>query len=166
MVSLEVRGVVFLFEDGFPEKDEGPGDGDVIGSLPHFPSATESIPGILSGGAVEEAVLGRLGEALVTTFASGLEPHSLEPSAYREPFVEGQPYEGSNFAGTGVVPNPSHNLGGSGVAETQTLDEVDDSGGGAEVSLCSGSLSWRSSRRRGRLPCCVFVANANHLGPN
>jgi len=89
VVSLEVRGVVFLFEDGFPEKDEGPGDGDAIGSLPHFPSVTEGIPGILSGGAVEEAVLGRLEEALVTTFACGLEPHSLELSAYREPFVEG-----------------------------------------------------------------------------
>ncbi len=130
VVSLEVRGVVFLFEDGFPEKDEGPGDGDAIGSLPHFPSVTEGIPGILSGGAVEEAVLGRLEKALVTTFACGLEPHSLEPNAYREPFVEGQPDEGSYFAGTGVVPNPSHNLGGSGVAEAQTLDEVDDFGGG------------------------------------
>jgi hypothetical protein len=70
----------------------------VIGSLPHFPSAAEGIPGVLSGGAVEEAVLGRL--------------------------------EGSHFAGTGVVPDPSDNLGGCRVAETQTLDEVDDSRGG------------------------------------
>ncbi len=133
MVALEVRGVVFLFEDGFPEQDEGPGDGDAIGSLPHFPSATEGIPGVLSGGAVEEAVLGRLGETLVTAFAGGLEPHGLEPSAHREPFVEGQPDEGSHFAGTGVVPDPSDNhpsLGlGCRVAEAQTLDEVDDSGG-------------------------------------
>ncbi len=130
VVSLEVRGVVFLLEDGFSEKDEGPGDGDAVGSLPHLPSATEGIPGVLSGGAVEEAVLGRFGETLVTAFAGGLEPHSLEPSAYREPFVEGQLDEGSHFAGTGVVPNPSHNLGGSGVAEAQTLYEVDDSGWG------------------------------------
>jgi hypothetical protein len=28
------------------------------------------------------------------------------------------------------VLDPSHNLGGSGVVEAQTLDEVDDSGGG------------------------------------
>jgi hypothetical protein len=130
VVSLKVRGVVFLFEDGFPEQDEGPGDGDAIGSLSHFLSATEGVPGVLSGVAVEEAVLGRLGETLVTTFAGGLEPHSLEPCAHREPFVEGQPDEGSYFAGTGVVPDSSHNLGGSGVAEAQTLYEVDDSGGG------------------------------------
>jgi hypothetical protein len=30
VVALEVRGVVFLFEDGFPEQDEGPVDGDAI----------------------------------------------------------------------------------------------------------------------------------------
>ncbi len=78
----------------------------------------EGIPGVLSGGAVEETVLGRLGETLVTTFAGG-----LEPSAHREPFVEGQPDEGSHFAGTGVVPDPSNNLGGCRVAEAQTLEE-------------------------------------------
>jgi hypothetical protein len=27
---MEVRGVVFLFEDGFPEKDEGLGDGEAV----------------------------------------------------------------------------------------------------------------------------------------
>ncbi len=130
MVALEVRGVVFLFEDGFPEQDEGPGDEDAIGSLPHFPSATEGIPGVLSGGAVEEEVLGRLEETLVAAFAGGLEPHGLEPSAHGEPFVEGQPDEGSHFAGTGVVLDPSNNLGGCRVAEAQTLDEVDNSGEG------------------------------------
>jgi len=138
VVSLEVQGVIFFFEDGFPEQDEGPGDGDAIGSLPHFPSATKGIPGVLNGGAVKEAVLGRLGETLVTAFAGGLEPHGLEPSAYREPFVEGQPDEGSYFAGTGVVPDPSHDLGGCGVAEAQTLDEVDDSGGGG----CGFLVFW------------------------
>jgi hypothetical protein len=86
-------------------------------------------------------VLGRLGETLVTAFAGGLEPHGLEPSAHREPFVEGQPDEGSHFVGTGVVLDPSDNLGGCRVAEAQTLDEVDDSGGGGVVSLCSGILS-------------------------
>jgi len=130
VVALEVQGVVFLFEDGFPEQDEGPGGGDAIGSLPHFPSATEGLPGVLSGGAVEEAVLGRLGETLVAAFAGRMEPHGLEPSAHGEPFVEGQSDEGSHFAGTGVVPESSNNLGGCRVAEAQTLDEVDDSGEG------------------------------------
>jgi hypothetical protein len=80
-------------------------------------------------------VLGRLGETLVTAFAGGLEPHGLEPSAHREPFVESQPDEGSHFAGTGVVPDPSDNLGGCRVAEAQTLDEVDDSEGGGVATL-------------------------------
>jgi len=44
VVSLEVWGVVFLFEDNFPEKDEGPGDGEMVGRLPFLPRATESIP--------------------------------------------------------------------------------------------------------------------------
>ncbi len=81
-------------------------------------------------------MLGRLGETLVTAFAGGLEPHGLEPSAHREPFVESQPDEGSHFAGTGVVPDPSDNLGGCRVAEAQTLDEVDDSGGGGVWFPC------------------------------
>ncbi len=89
VVSLEVRGVVFLFEDSFPEKDEGPGDGEVVGRLPFIPCATEGIPSLLGRGAIHEAVLGRLKETLVTTFASGLEPHGLEPRAHREPSVEG-----------------------------------------------------------------------------
>jgi hypothetical protein len=65
VVSLKVRGVVFLFNDDFPEKDEGPGDGEAVGCLPFIPSATESILGLLSGGALQEAVLSRLRETLV-----------------------------------------------------------------------------------------------------
>jgi hypothetical protein len=33
VVALEVRGVVLLFEDGFPEQDEGPVDEDAIGKI-------------------------------------------------------------------------------------------------------------------------------------
>ncbi len=55
VVSLEVRGVVFLFEDSFPEKDEGPGDGEAVGGLPFLPRATKGIPGLLGGGAIHEA---------------------------------------------------------------------------------------------------------------
>jgi hypothetical protein len=49
VVSLKVRGVVFLFEDNFPEKDEGLGDGEVVGRLPFIPRAMEGIPGLLGG---------------------------------------------------------------------------------------------------------------------
>ncbi len=115
MVALEVRGVIFLFEDSFPEKDEGPCDGEAVGRLPLLPSATESIPSLLGRGAIHKAVLGGLRESLVATFASVLEPHGLEPRAHREPSVEGQPDKGPHFAWAGVVPYPGDNLHGRGV---------------------------------------------------
>ncbi len=74
-------------------------------------------------------MLGRFGEVLIAAFAGGGEPHGLEPRAHREPFVEGQPDDGSDLARAGVVPDPSHDLSGRGIAEVQTLDEVDDPGG-------------------------------------
>jgi len=134
VVSLKVLGVVFLFEDNFPEKDEGPSDGEAVGRLPFIPSVTEGIPGLLGGGAIHEAVLGRLRETLDATFAGGLEPHGLEPCAHREPSVEGQPDEGSHFAWTGVVPDPSNDLGSRGITEAQPLDEFDNPGGSVQFS--------------------------------
>ncbi len=74
-------------------------------------------------------MLNRPRETLIAAFAGGLEPHGLKPRAHREPFVEGQPDEGSHFARAGIVLNPSHNLGGCGVSEAQPLNEIDDSGG-------------------------------------
>jgi hypothetical protein len=129
VVILEVRGVVLLFEDSFPHKDERPGDGEAVGRLPFSPGATESVPSLSGGGAFHKAVLGRLREVLIATFAGSLEPHGLEPRAHREPFVEGQPDEGPDFAQAGVVPHLGHNLSGHGVLEAQPLDEVDDPGG-------------------------------------
>ncbi len=134
VVSLEVRGVIFLFEDNFPEKDEGPGDGEAVKHFPFLPCATEAIPCLLGEGAIHEVVLGRLRKTLVATFAGGLEPHGLEPSAHQEPFVEGQPDEGSHFAWAGVVPNPSNNLGGRGVPEAEALDEFDNPKGSVRFS--------------------------------
>ncbi len=72
VVVLEVRGVVFLFEDSFPQKDERPGDEEATGRLPDLPSATESIPCLLGERAIHEAMLGRLREILVTAFTGGL----------------------------------------------------------------------------------------------
>ncbi len=134
VVALEVRGVVLLFEDSFPQEDERPGDGEAVGRLPFIPSATESIPRLLGGRAIREAMLGRLRKVLVATFAGGLEPHGLEPRAHREPFVEGQPDEGSHFVWAGVVPDPSNNLGGCGVPKAQPLDEFDNPGGSVQFS--------------------------------
>ncbi len=53
----------------------------------------------------------------------------MKPRAHQEPFVEGQLDEGSHFAWTGVVPNPSNDMGGRGVPEAQPLDEFNDLGG-------------------------------------
>ncbi len=53
----------------------------------------------------------------------------MEPRAHGEPSIEGQPNEGTHFAWAGVVPDPSHDLGGRGVLEAQPLDEFDDPGG-------------------------------------
>jgi len=72
VVALEVRGVVFLFKDSFPQKDVKPGDGEATGRLPDLPSAMESIPSLPGERAIHKAVLGRLREVLVTTFAGGL----------------------------------------------------------------------------------------------
>jgi len=109
VVSLKVRGVVFLFEDSLPEKDEGPGDGEAVGRLPFIPSATEGIPGLLGRGAIHEAVLGRLRETLVATFAGGLEPHGLEPRAHWEPSVEGRELQSILYGGRWwLPPSPGH----------------------------------------------------------
>jgi hypothetical protein len=72
VIALEARGVVFFFEDRFPEKDEGPGDGDAVGRPPFVPGATEGVPGPLGGGAIHEAMLCRLRGVLVAAFAGGL----------------------------------------------------------------------------------------------
>ncbi len=60
VVAVEVRGVIFLLENGLPKKDERPGDVEAIGHSPFVPNATESIPNLLSRGAFHEAVLGGL----------------------------------------------------------------------------------------------------------
>lgn len=129
MITLKVRGVVFLFEDSFPEQDEGPGDGKAVGRPPFIPSAVEGVPGFLGGSAIHEAVLSRLRDVLVATFASGLEPHGLEPRTHWESSVEGQPDEGAHFARAGIVQDPCNDLGNRGVLEFQPLNEVYDSGG-------------------------------------
>jgi len=126
VVPLKARGIVFLLEGSFSEEDERPGDGEMVGRLPFIPSATEGAPGLLGGGAIHETVLGRLREALVAAFASGLEPHNLEPRAHREPSIEGQLDEGPHLAWAGIVPNSRNNLGGRGVPKVQPLDEFDD----------------------------------------
>jgi len=83
VIAVEVRGVVVLFEDGFSEKDERPGDVEAIGCSPFVPYSVKGFPSLLSRSAVHETVLGGLEESLVTALASGQDAHNLEPSADR-----------------------------------------------------------------------------------
>jgi hypothetical protein len=81
VIAVEVRGVVILFEDGFSEKDEGPGDVEAIWRSPFVPNSVEGFPSLLSQSAIHETVLGRLRGSLVAALASGRDTHSLEPGA-------------------------------------------------------------------------------------
>ncbi|CAK9274684.1 unnamed protein product [Sphagnum jensenii] len=126
---MEVRGLVLFFEHGLPKKNEGPSNGEAVGRLPFTPDTEESAPGLLGRGAFHEAVPGRLLEPLVTAFVGGLNSHGLKPGAHRQPVVEGQPGECSNFAGTRIVPHSGNDLGNRRVVQTQALDEGDDAGG-------------------------------------
>ncbi len=83
MVALEVRGVVFFFEDGLPKENERPGDVEAVGRPPFVPNAEEGIPSLLSKGAFHETMLGRLRESLVAALAGGRNSHDLEPSTNR-----------------------------------------------------------------------------------
>jgi hypothetical protein len=52
VITVEVRGVVVLFEDGFLEEKEGPGDAEAIGRPPFVPDSVDGLPGLLSRGAI------------------------------------------------------------------------------------------------------------------
>ncbi|CAM6004363.1 unnamed protein product [Sphagnum balticum] len=83
VIAMEVQGVVVLFENGFSEKDERPGDVEAIGRSPFVPYFVESFPSLLSRSAIHKTVLGGLRGSLVTALASARDTHNLEPSADR-----------------------------------------------------------------------------------
>jgi len=91
VVGEEIRQIVLSFVDGFPEEHEWPGDVDVAWRLPLFPNFFESSPGALCLRAFEKAMGGRFDLIRVTNFALGGFAHALQPCAYREALVEGQP---------------------------------------------------------------------------
>jgi hypothetical protein len=57
VVREEAWGVVFVFQDGFIEEHEGPGNRDVSVGFPFDPNAFVGFPGELSSRAIEQAVL-------------------------------------------------------------------------------------------------------------
>jgi hypothetical protein len=81
VITVEVRGVVVLFEDGFSKEYKGPGDVEAVGRSPFVPNTVKGFPSLLNRGAIHEAVLGGLRGSLVIALASGRDTHDLEPSA-------------------------------------------------------------------------------------
>jgi hypothetical protein len=67
--------------------------------------------------AVHETMLSGFRESLLASFAGGEDAHLLEPGAHRQPVVEGEPGEGSDFTRACIVPHPRNDLGDSGVAQ-------------------------------------------------
>ncbi len=110
VVTMEVRWVVFIFEDGLSQEHGGPGDAEAIGGFPFVPYTEEGFPRLLSRGAFHQAVLRGLQKSLVAPLASGLNAHDLKPGAHRESVVENQPGEGAHLAGPGVMPDPGDDL--------------------------------------------------------
>jgi len=83
VVTVEVRGIVVVFEDSLSKEDKRPGDLEAVGRPPIVPHTEESVPSLLGRGAFHEAVLGGFRESLVTALAGGQDTHDLEPSADR-----------------------------------------------------------------------------------
>ncbi|CAM6019481.1 unnamed protein product [Sphagnum balticum] len=111
MITVQVRGIVIRFEDGFPKEDERPVDVEVVGRPPFVPNTKKGLPSLPSQGAFHEAMLGRFRESLVTDLTGGRDSHDLEPSADQQTIVEDQLGKRPNLAQTGVVPHPGNDLG-------------------------------------------------------
>jgi hypothetical protein len=74
MVSMESGGIVFALDNHLLEKDERPKEGRVLGCLPIFPNPLESLPGVLSGRAVKQVVLGGFHHSRFAYFVGGGDP--------------------------------------------------------------------------------------------
>jgi hypothetical protein len=132
MVSEHSMRVVFVLDDRFAEKDEGPSDGDVVGGLPLSPDSFERklspdsferFLGALRRGAFEQAMESGFFHVKVAYFASRLNSHELQPGANREALIERQPDEGSHLSWARIVPNASNHLRGCGIPESEILQE-------------------------------------------
>lgn len=73
--------------------------------------------------AFEKAVLQIFESFIEVDLTHRKDPHTLQPSADREPTVQCEPNEGAHLAGARAVPNFGQHLGVHGVVEVQLLDE-------------------------------------------
>jgi hypothetical protein len=114
---VEVRRVVLFLEDSLAQEHKRPGGGEAAWRLPFLPDPHESLPRKLGGRAVHEAVLSSFRASLIPPFVGGENAHFLEPGTHRQPIVEGELGEGSDFTWTSVVPHLRYDLGDRGVAK-------------------------------------------------
>jgi hypothetical protein len=110
MVPLDPGLVIFSFKDGFTQHDEWPGESDVIGCSPFLPDIIKGLPSLFSEGTLEKTMLRGFRGLLRANLACGEDPHALQPDAYREAPVKGEPYESTDLLGLGVMLDSGHNL--------------------------------------------------------
>jgi len=112
VVCEESRQVVLSLDDSFPHKHEWPGDDDVIRRLPFSPNSFVGLLSAVRPGAFKQAMDGRFNLVGVAYFALGRDAHELQPGAYREALVEGQPNERPDLLWASVVPDSGYHLSG------------------------------------------------------
>ncbi len=110
VIRQESGGVVVPFHRRFAQKDERPGNIQIIRRVPFRPDPLEGFPGALRLGAFHEAVLGRFLDVAVANLAMRREAHGPEPSADRKAFVERKPDEGPHLARARAMPDSGREL--------------------------------------------------------
>ncbi len=70
-----------------------------------MPNSEVGLPGLFGFLAFKEAVLQRFESFVEANLTRGGDPHTLQPSADREPTVQGEPNEGAHLTGVRAVPN-------------------------------------------------------------
>jgi len=88
----------------------------------------------------------------------GKDAHELQPCAYREALVEGQPDERPDLLRASVVPDSGYHLSSGWVSQAEALDEREHTGGVADSQcvfvspLCGVTKKGGVTNRRWSLP--------------
>jgi hypothetical protein len=99
-------------------------------------------------------MLRRLKKPITADLARRRDPHALEPSANREPAIQGEPNESSNLAGAGIVPNFGQHLAIRQVVEIASqhlaICQV------VEIELLDEGANYRNFERLLRIHISLF----------
>jgi hypothetical protein len=116
VISVEIGGIVLMFDYHLSKKDERPGECRDLERVPIFPDLLESLPSTLGKRAIQQVVLGGFRHSYVAYFARGGDPHELQLGAYWEALVEGQPDERAHLLREGAMPDSCDDLRVRGVS--------------------------------------------------